>query len=299
MNSQTDFERLQLIFRRSLTLPELQGAVYRLINAIDSKETSVIDLERIISSDPYLTANLLRVAAGTIGSDERSAGTLRNAIMRLGFRAMRSLAVSILLQSLVSKHEYTNGFDPDRFARHSLFVGFMSRYLFARRHQVEPFDTDWTADEVFAAGLLHDMAAGLLAHLAPESFQRVYQFAHRSGLSLEASFTRIFGARLGILGSTAAAAWNLPEVFVRVMSKVDQPWEEDEEYTALCCIHYANHVAHLRGVSLCPWNPLDECPPEVELEVKFPAEEIERACEVVERHTAAYLEGTKPVGAAA
>ena len=99
-HSEADFERLELLFKRASSLPELPGSALRLIHAIDTGAASAIDLERIIASDPGLSANLLRISnSREPGMDAPGVSTIRAAIMRLGQRSVRTLAVSLILRT--------------------------------------------------------------------------------------------------------------------------------------------------------------------------------------------------------
>jgi HD-like signal output (HDOD) protein len=282
----TDFERLHLLFRRSRTLPQLPNTVVRLIELIDTGEASAIDLERLIAVDPGLTTNLLRLSKPlAMQEHEPNDGSLRTAIMRLGQRATRSMAVSLLVQSVMNYRDSEQGFSGVNFARHSIFVAFLSRYLYARKMMKKPFNSAWSAEEIFAAGVLHDLPLGLLSSVAPDVYARVHNFAKRTNQSFAAGFERLYGRPIHLLGIAAAEAWGLPEVFMITMKHMEEPWAYDDEYTSLCCVNYANYLANVNGISIEAWEFPSELGPEVELEVALPEAEIPAVLEVISRHT--------------
>src|SRR5687768_13347381 len=98
MDQITDFERLRLLFRRTSSLPQLPGTAMRLINQIDSGDASAKDLEKVIISDPGLAASFLRAAVAANTADRDSGiSSIRQAIMHMGQRSVRSLAMSLAL----------------------------------------------------------------------------------------------------------------------------------------------------------------------------------------------------------
>ena len=271
----SDFDRLLLLFKRSHSLPELPGIAMRLIEAVDSGEASAVQIEKIISADPLLSTKVLRLANTAQASSGHEVATIRMAILRLGQRSVRALGVSLIMQKL-SGNAKAPCFNAQRLGRHSLMVGLLARYLLVRRMQKEKFETRWSGDEVFAAGLLHELAIALLSQVDPESYIRVHGLASRQGLSIGAAFEKIYGQPIVSLASAAAEAWRLPEIFVTVFKHVDQPWAHPEEYQSLCCLNYANHLAMAAKITTEDWVVTSEAEPEVAEEVGLAPEEIQQ-----------------------
>ena len=298
-HSEADFDRLELLFRRANSLPELPGSAIRLIHAIDTGAASAADLEKIISADPGLSINLLRIANTRVpGLDPPGISTIRSAIIRLGQRSVRVLAMSLILQNISGGRDVAGEFRVDRYAQHSLFVAFLSRYLYARRQLSEEFGSRWTADEIFAGGLLHDLGTALLARVAPESFGRVYSFASRTQCTLEASFSRIYERPLSHLARTAVQAWDLPDLFSHTLQYIGEPWKHPSEYTSLCCINYADYLSLQNGDCTEDWECTARLAPEVEEEMALPKEEEDKVLRYVEAQVKTYLTGEDCTAAA-
>lgn len=269
-------------------MPQLPGTALRLINVIDGGEASAIDLERIILADPGLAAGFLRAAAAN-HETEHQLSSIRQAIMYMGQRAVRSLAMSLTVQGLLGSSEGSSTFNQRLYSRHSIFVGFLSRYVYARRQMREPFASAWSADEIFAAGVLHDLGIGLLPRVAPEAFVRVTNYARRAGLTLNSAFERIYSDHVSVLSAAAAETWGLPDVFIQTLRYRHEPWNLQEEYTALCCIEYANNIADSYGISAAEWPARVTIDPEIELEVSLPEEEIPTVVELILQTTEQHL----------
>ena len=284
MTHTNECDRLRILFRRATTLPQLPGTAVRLIEAIDSEEISARGLENIIATDPALAAKVLRVANSALAGYDTHVGTIRGAILRIGLSAVRAIALSFTVTQVGAFERVTPTFDVHRFARHSVFVGVLSRYLFARRQKIEEFETAWSADEIMAAGVLHDLAAALLACLAPEVYERSYNYARRMGATVPEAFTRIYGMTLGELSGDASEAWGLPEIFTETLRYVESPWECENEFEAIACIHYANYIADSEGYSIGPWKPETQLAPEISSDFLVGDDEMEFVLAAVERH---------------
>ncbi len=263
----------------------------RIVHVIDSGAASAKDLEHIIGSDPGLTANLLRVSNARVLGETSPGGisTIRAAIMRMGQRSVRTVAVSLIVQHIANGKDTAKEFDVDRFARHSLYVAFLARYLYARRNMAHPFESRWTADEIFAGGLLHDIGLALLARVMRESYYRTFSFAARTGIPLEASFQRIYNGPITELSRTAVDSWDLPDMFGLTLRYASEPWNYPSEYTALCCLNYANYLAHKSGNTVEEWAAEVPLIPEVEAEIALPPDEVEAVLASVESQVDSYL----------
>ncbi|MGV3617817.1 MAG: HDOD domain-containing protein [Fimbriimonas sp.] len=273
-------DRFLVQCKRATSLPTLPHAATALVRVIDTGEASALDLERIIAADPSLCAMLMRVAASR--PMVNPPGSLRTAIMRIGQREIRSVAISLAVKQAV-KTDAGCGFDVVRFARHSLYVGFLARYLAARRQRNEPFASRWSADELFAAGVVHDIGLPLLAKVAPEDYVRVELFAKRTGTTFKEAFARIYECELSEVGSVVAQMWDLPSVFPDTMRHMHAPWRMPQEMVSLSAVSYADYLADTFGASLEDWTLARQPLVEAEFEVGIPPEEQENLREVVEK----------------
>lgn len=287
-----DIEGIKLVFRRSSALPQLPGSALQLLDAIDGGDASARDIERIISCDAALTANLLRLANSAAHGMPGSITTIRAAILRLGQRSVRSLCLSLSVQRLLSGDTGETSFNPRRYAKHAVTVGFLGRYIFARRKQKEDFESRWSTDEFFAAGLLHDIGHAILSKVAPGVYSLVCNEAEQKRVPVNVAFRNLYGQGLGALGAEAARTWGLPGVFVPAIEYSENPTESESEQTELNCLNYADHLAVKYGATIEPWPCEVELDTMVESDVALADEEVEGVVSLVEMQTDSYLSDT-------
>lgn len=284
-----DLEGLKLVFRRAGALPQLPGSAVRLLEAIDSGEASARDLERIITCDAALTANLLRLANSADSGLPSGITTVRAAILRLGQRSVRSMGVSLTIQAMLGGETFGGAFDPFRYAQHSVAVGFLCRYIFARRKQLGEFQTRWSTEEFFSAGLMHDLGHALLSRVAPGVYDMVCNSAEQKATSVNVAFHEFYGGTLGSLGAVAAHTWGLPKVFIPAIEFCDSPTEAQDDLMALYCLNYADHLATSMKLTIEPWAfevPLD---PLVAADVALDEAEVESVKAIIRAQTDSYL----------
>ena len=283
-----EFERLQLLFRRGNCLPALPATAFSLIETIDRGDASASELERIISKDPLLAAAFLKCAAleDLSRSDDTS---IRYLIMRLGQNSVRNLALSLVVRRVLRDNKRGSSFDSDRYSRHSLAVGLLGRYVLARQVKLgREIKTSWGADGLFSIGVLHDLTFPLLAHVAPESYERIHWMANRRRLTLAQAFKATYGQPHGPLGATAIQAWALPSSFADAMRYMACPWSFREESEALCALAYADELANKLGFSQESWH-VDRFEEVTDDDMSVPDQEIECLKTLLFDHVAAYI----------
>ena len=137
------------------TFPVLPATVTRLMAVVNDPESSVDDIINTILPDQSLCLTILKIANSALFGRPRKAGSLKTAVIILGFNEVRKIAVTkALINSFGKLPDKQNPF-MDRFWSHSFLCG-LAAVIIARDLQID-------ADTAFMAGLIHD--AGKLVML--------------------------------------------------------------------------------------------------------------------------------------
>lgn len=134
-----------------LELPAFPEAVLRVQRALQSTDTGAEDVVRILGSEPALAARLLRMANSAEFRRSASEITdLRQAVSRMGFNMVRSVAVSFAMRQLRRKDSYSPAVQAQLEAawKESLQVAAVCFILAKRFTRVNP-------DQALLTGLLH------------------------------------------------------------------------------------------------------------------------------------------------
>ena len=78
-------------------LPPVPHVAAKMMELVGQEDTSVRDLQKVISADPALTARILKMANSVFYSFDQKISTLSHAIVILGFRAVQSMALDMQL----------------------------------------------------------------------------------------------------------------------------------------------------------------------------------------------------------
>ena len=277
-----DFGRLEILCKRTGSLPPLPTVVNRLIQAIDGGTASAFDLEKIVTSEPILVAEIMRAVANSPFRLAAEINSLRQAIILLGHRTIRSIGIGFSVRTVTRLGCKATCFDAGTFISHSTKVAVLARYLYARVQSRGSMGADWSVDEGYAAALLHDLGLALFAHVDPESFDRVFGIADVLGESIPLAFEKCYGAELSSLGAAACESWRLPDVFVNTQRNFTFPAKDPKHMKSLCCILYADYLVE----SMWPWKT-KPVPDYVRSVVGLPDEEIPTVLELISQESTA------------
>ncbi len=247
------YQELEKLFVNAATLPQAPKSPLRLSALLEMPDASPIEIERIILADPALTAGILKAACSAAFGRLKPVTTVREAVMVLGFRALRVMAIALWTQALICQSKHNSMLDTERFSKNGSFVGHLSSSLYALRPQ-SINSCRWTAEEVYACGVLHNLAIGLLSMLAPTVFDCVYGFAKDRTISIAQAFQEVYGYELNVLGSQAASAMGLPELFTVMIANIDHPASALDIEVPLLHLHFGHLIALDRGLGIGRWS---------------------------------------------
>jgi HD-like signal output (HDOD) protein len=288
---QQQFSQLIDLFKRAEALPPLPETALRLIEVIDGGEPSLHELEQIVSVDPALAANIIRAASNAAYATQGwHVTTVTGAIMRLGVRNVRTLALTFTLHSVFGRATRSQYFDPGQFARHSVFVAAMGEFLYVRAASEGQAGGTWSPQEMFCAGLLHDLPKCLLAHVASDIYDSVWERARDAKQSFEEAFEGEFGEPLPLLGCAAVVAWRLPETFARAMAFIAEAPEDDQFSLEHDCLVTADGLAPAVGYGHEEWE-VEPSSVDLRPSLLFVQQEMDGALKLVSEHCDVYTIG--------
>ncbi len=232
-------EEIKKQILEDLDIPPIPQAAIQVQSLVEDPDTTARDLASVISSDPVLTAQLLKHANSDFYGFPRTIGTVPLAVVVLGFDAVRETALGISALSVVNAVFDQDLFDQEKFWSHSLAVGVGARIV-AREWRIT------LPGEAFVAGLMHDLGRLILASNWAENYSEVFRrimSEERDACSVEKEELETDHAEVA---GWLIERWNLPE---RLHESVAQHHHADETITLdlARCVVIADWLAHRAG----------------------------------------------------
>ncbi|HHO54069.1 MAG TPA: HDOD domain-containing protein [Deltaproteobacteria bacterium] len=191
-------ERLNIFPTAALKILELSRSPNALLD----------QLEEAVALDPVLAARVLKVANAPLFGLRVRIGTLRRALQMLGFDGARNIAISLALRGISDGGSEWG----ERLWRHCEATGWICRVLSRRTRNVN-------ADEMFVAGLLHDLGLQLLLILEPGVSTELLEVHGPDDPELILAETRHMGFHHGQLGAECLRRWKLPPYVVQLVEQ--------------------------------------------------------------------------------
>lgn len=199
---------LDILVNEIAELRALPAVAARVIEIAGGGQFSAHELAQAVASDQALTAKLLRLSNSAYYGYPRKITTVRDAVVLLGFRAVRSAALaSCVIDTLPDK---AANMDPQKFWRFSVTVGMLAEVLSqAHRHHM---------DEAFTAGVLHNVGRLALDQHRPRELMAVTTLAARKKISIAEAEQAVLGFTDAQLGGALTAHWNFPDDLVQAVA---------------------------------------------------------------------------------
>jgi diguanylate cyclase (GGDEF)-like protein len=234
-------------------LPSPPGVALAVLRLVRNDDCGVDELLGVIESDPALTARILTVVNSSLYGLANKITSLRQAVVALGLRAVKVMALSFALVDAVRGWESHDGaFDYRAYWRRSITTAVGARLLCkAARSRL--------AEEAFVGGLLADLGIMAAWQCAREWYEPVLA-KHRAGTgSLVQLEKQYFGATHAVLGRALLSVWGLPDELCEVAgAHHGEGLEELAGRTGELarCVHCAAQLADV----LCHETPPEQWP---------------------------------------
>ena len=201
---------------RLTDLPSLPEVVTRILS-LSERSDSTRQFADLIATDQGLAAKVLRLVNSAFYSLRAPISSVRQASSLLGVRTLKSLALSVSAIHLFKRH--LPSYDPVRFWRHALAVALAGPRI-ARSFGLA------CLDEIYVAGLLHDIGIALLVQHYPREYSRVALAASEGTREALAREAEQFGQSHPELAHTMATQWRLPSLIAQGLRHHHTPLAE-------------------------------------------------------------------------
>jgi HD-like signal output (HDOD) protein len=183
------------------TLPEVTA---KIMQVVEDPNGTAAELHEVIKRDPALSAKVLSVVNSAFYGLPGQVANLDRAIILLGGSAVKNIAVAASLGRMFTGPRSSDDFDARGLWEHSVAVAVGARAINAAAGNVAP------ADEIFLAGLIHDV--GLLAERQafPDKLAEVVRRCSNGDGDFLQLEKQIVGATHQEFGDALTTNWRFP-----------------------------------------------------------------------------------------
>ncbi len=183
------------------TLPEV---TIKIIEIVEDPKSTARDLHEVIKNDPALSVKVLKVVNSAFYGLPGQVASVDRAIILLGLSAVKNIAIAASIARLFKGKRISENFSAADLWRHSVAVAVCARTIAkCSRHAV-------MTDEVFVAGLIHDIGTLVERQSFPDEFAEVINRCTTGDIRFLDCEREVIGADHQAFGVGLTTRWKFP-----------------------------------------------------------------------------------------
>lgn len=244
------------VIQRSSQIATLPGIAVQIIQLCEDPESTIEELNAVI--DTVLAMRLLKLVNSAYYGMSGQITSLQHAIVLLGLKAVKNVAIATSLVKLVRGGHIGGGFDASDLWTHSIAVATIARMLARETKFASP-------EEAFLAGLLHDMGIVVEMQACGANFVKVIQqIQHDPSITFRQAEIELLGASHESFGAGLCRSWHFPKSLEYATGYHHRPWELPPEDRVLASyVHVADILAGQLGQGYTRTVESDEVDPQI------------------------------------
>jgi len=185
-------------------IPTLPSIVFELNQQLQDPDASIARISQTIEKDQAMALKILKLVNSAFYGFQSKISDIRNAVVLLGFNAVRNAIVSLAVIEAFGKNTRLKDFDIRDFWKHSLAVAVTSKSISLKTCTNSP-------DNCFVGGLLHDVGKVVLAQYFQELFVRVWGAMQSELLTFYEAEQKVLPSHHAVIGAHLVTKWQLPQ----------------------------------------------------------------------------------------
>jgi putative nucleotidyltransferase with HDIG domain len=199
-------------------LPTLPVVAHKVSMLLSDPNSSASELSEVITIDQSITAKILKLVNSACFALPQRVKNIKQAIGLLGYRNVSHIVLTLSVFDTLKKSN-RSVFDRRAFWLHSIATAIMSlKIAKACLYRSE--------DDVFTAGLLHDIGKVFMDGFLHEFFCKIIDHAQENGQSFHASERALFDVDHAMIGEWMARSWTFPLLIIAVIKHHHQQQHE-------------------------------------------------------------------------
>lgn len=206
--------KLDDVFGKIHQLPTMPKVVQELIDSFNKDDVDVHAVASRVALDQVISAKVLRLANSSHYGGARKVGSVDDAVVVLGFNALRTLVVA---SGVTGAFQNAAGFDRKSYWQHCLAVAATAKQL-AKHAKV-------SGELAFTTGLIHNIGELLIHLYAPDLAGKIDRQVAAGGNRINLEDTQI-GFDYVDVGAELARRWNFPNEVVDAIAFQNKPAQQ-------------------------------------------------------------------------
>ncbi len=227
----------QAIVKEIDTLPQFPDNIVNLQKLIADPKADITNIAREISTDPSMTADLLKLVNSAQFMLPKRVDNIVEAVKLVGIKTVGNLLYSYGTQKVLGE-KYS---EMRSLWQHSYRCAFYAYYIaksFKKKKEL--------LDDVYVGGILHDLGQIIVASLHPDLLDRITKVCKEKGIPTRMLENFFVGLNHAEVGALVARKWNFPEQLVTAIRCHHEPQTATEAARDIVnCVYLANAICDI------------------------------------------------------
>jgi HD-like signal output (HDOD) protein len=188
--------------RQHCTLPALPAVVGQIQNLIHDYNVDMEKVAELVSSDPAILAQVLKIVNSAYYGLPREIGDVRFAIAFLGLNEIYRMVLSL---SAINTLAIDKKDELDEFWFHSFYTALCTKYL------AKKYEPHLSLEELWSAAMLHDIGKLVYLKFFPDHYRALSNFCKERGILFSEAEKHFSLPSSAFLGTVLCDHWRLPD----------------------------------------------------------------------------------------
>jgi len=216
--------------------PRVVPDLMRLLNQPDVDSSKIV---KMISFDPSLTANVLRICNSAYFGAAVPTSDLQEAVTRLGFQQVYQLVAAATGAKLLGSAQVGYGLEQGELWKHSVAAAVAAQIVARKLGDDENL--------VFTATLLHDIGKIVLTHSLNGMYAKLIKETETNQQSLLEAEKKLLGVNHAEVGGQLLNRWKFPPNIVSAVWFHHTPKGAGTHQRLACHVYLGNMIAYFMG----------------------------------------------------
>ena len=228
---------LKKIIKEIDRLPQFPENIVHLQKLISDPEIEFSDIARQISTDPTLTADLLKLVNSAQFMLPKRVDNILEAVKLVGLRTLKNLLYSYGTQKIFFKKFMEIKWLWDHSYK-AAFYAYTLAKSFKRKKDI--------LDDAYVGGILHDLGQIIFTSVHPQLLEKIKRFCKEKNIPSSMLENLSSGMNHAEVGALITEKWNFPKQLVSAIRYHHEPTLCDNEYVDIVyTVYLANAICNL------------------------------------------------------
>jgi HD-like signal output (HDOD) protein len=216
------------------TVPTVPSVLKQLSTIIENPKISLNEISHFVSKDPALTTKILQMVNSALYGFPGRISSVNHAVMLLGLNVVKGLLLSVSVFEIM--HKAMIGL-----REHSIGVAIASKVIAQKKGLKEP-------EEVFVAGLLHDVGKVILILMYPDEYEKAVKETDSSSIAIFDAERNHFSETHAAVAGWLSEKWHFPKKLCDCLANHHRPQISTLAPLETSIVHMADILVKARGV---------------------------------------------------